>query len=249
MVEGLPGKKNTEDRKKAARQIRYTRKYERYQRDFGLRQFGYEVNRSADKYIAAIGGLEELFKYLRARRSTKVLDIGSGTGKAIDGISESNLGEGFDFVRTALTKNLSPEGTKKVHLTSAEILRGIPSNSFGAVLAVCSVGYSEAPELVAEQIDRVLVPGGVFKGVFADSDAELVYGKLLKFKNYTALHSALHRRGYDTAVLANFPYLGKENDPDHILLAIKPDPSSDLPLAISLLGSDYEKTTQEKFIR
>ncbi|KKT00813.1 MAG: hypothetical protein UW07_C0004G0008 [Candidatus Nomurabacteria bacterium GW2011_GWF2_43_8] len=239
MQEGSPGKRNTEDRIKAARQIRAVRKNERQWINTNKGKF--LTNRGKYDYIWELHGLKELFAYLRIKKNTKVLDIGSGTGRAVDEISKSELGKGLEFVKTALI-NYSGENSRKIHLTSAEVLRGIPSDSFGAILAVFSVAYSEAPELVAQQIDRVLVPGGVFKGSFNSRNSpETAFGKVT-LKKYGNLRLILQKMGYDTATISDFSDKYLEFH-DSVLLAIKPDPSSGVPRAVDLLEADYSHST------
>ena len=42
----------------------------------------------------------------------------------------------------------------------------IPDESVGGVLSVVAIAYSANPNLVAKQIDRILVPGGIAKIIF-----------------------------------------------------------------------------------
>jgi len=113
MQEGSPGKRNTEDRIKAARQIRAVRKNERQWINTNKGKF--LTNRGKYDYIWELHGLKELFAYLRIKKNTKVLDIGSGTGRAVDEISKSELGKGLEFVKTALI-NYSGENSRKPYL-------------------------------------------------------------------------------------------------------------------------------------
>lgn len=240
MLEGPNNNKkdNQEARKKVKQQIRATREYERKWR--GIRGMAYDVNRSEGSYMIALKGFSKLFDYLKTRKITKVLDIGAGTGRAIDEISKSEEGQGLDFVGTTLAKNPKRESSQKIHITSAEVLRGIPSNSFGAVLAVFSVGYSDAPKLVAEQIDRILVPGGVFKGAFSPAGVGgIKYDENVMLKSYDRLYFALKEKGYDCATLMEIPAARRKIELDQILLAVKPDPASTPPPAKDLLQSDY----------
>ncbi len=235
MLENFFGNNNKEDRIRAAQQICSTRGDEKDRRGIPT---NFKVNRDAYEYFEELGGIKKLLEYLKILKITKILDIGSGTGRAINEISNSDLGQGFEFVGTSLFK-YPDEDAKKIHLTSAEVLRGIPASSFGAVLSVCGVGYSDAPNLVAEQINRVLVPGGVFKGSFAD-ERPVTYGSST-LKRYDDLRLALQKKGYDTAIVPDFLDVPSREKEDTILLAIKSNPSLVLPHAVDLLMEDYEK--------
>jgi len=95
-------------------------------------------------------------------------------------------------------------GEKKRHITSAEVLHGIDDNSIACVLSLHSIAYSNAPDLAIGSIDRVLVPGGVFKGFFpikkpynkVDGSPALEFIKELIKRGYDVQTSvALHYRG------------------------------------------------------
>ena len=167
---------------------------------------------SYDKYLEGyLGSLD----YVRELGSTNlVLDIGAGITRAAYEISTSSEGKDLNFEATTLTflpKINEYLGKEKVHITPAEILRGVEDSSVGLALAVYSITYSVNPDAAIDSINRVLVPGGILKGVFRDSkDEDATLSRLAKPIN--PFEQRLRSLGYDIAI---------GND-DGILLAKKP---------------------------
>lgn len=188
----------------------------------------YNVDRPGWQYVGELAGVENLFAYVRNLPSKIILDIGAGTTSAIAEIADNEMAKGLQFKATVLrsraeiTNNL---GSENIHITSAEMLRGIADTSVGAIIAVHSLRYSAAPELAAKSIDRVLVPGGVFKGAkLKDS-----FGPIL---------DTLSALGYD---IAEHEKWGGAD----IMLAIKPGNTSG-NAAEEILKADLE--TRDKQI-
>lgn len=220
-----------------AKQIREIRNIERARL--------YETERDGIKYIQKLLGVLCLFDYVRRLGSTSlILDIGAGSTSGIYDLSTSSLGAGLLFEATVLSRNpalVNYLPNKQIHVTSVERLRGIKDASVGGVLGVYSVGYSDEPALAITSLDRVLVPGGVFKGTFhkkptsPDEAKQNPFG----FKEYDQFRDAFSGFGYDTAVENN----GASAD---ILLAIKPDGPEQVKAA-SLLEAD-KKTVKNQIV-
>ncbi len=148
-------------RKQIADQLRDARSRERNPEH-------YPVGRNAKSYREWLREVRHLLKYVSKLASNIVLDIG-GSPQAMKEFSNSHDGKGLRFEVVTLRKTPEVEeqqGTQRVHLTSVESLRGIADSSVGCVLSVFSIAYSAVPELAVKSLDRVLVPGGVFKGTF-----------------------------------------------------------------------------------
>lgn len=205
------------DRLAVAEQIRTAREMEKlflssYKRkDESM----YETYRTGDQYIAYLGGLEHLFKYVRTLPSQKVLDIGAGKGKALPFLAKSRIGEGLIFEGTALLSSSKTDA--KLYLTSAEVLRGVASNSYGAVLALISLSYVKTPEFAAEQIDRVLVPGGIIKFTFPLEDIHHKNraGEVVNQAAGQKYAELFRKRGYDVATIGM-------DDTARLVVGIKP---------------------------
>lgn len=132
----------------------------------------YTNNRGDVWYIQMLQGYKHLFNYLRNAfegSESTVLDVGAGTTRAVKEIEGSSWGKGLRFEATVLDMDQVIEGNlpeDRIHVTPVEELSGIADKSMAAILSVFSVGYSDVPDLAVESIDRVLMPGGVFKGNF-----------------------------------------------------------------------------------
>jgi ubiquinone/menaquinone biosynthesis C-methylase UbiE len=182
----------------------------------------YKINRAGWEYAHQLAGLEHLFSYVRNLPSKTVLDIGSGTTEGVHDISQNAIAEGLHFEATVLrprseiAENL---GLKDTHITSGEVLRGIPDASIGCIIALHSLRYSAAPELAAKSIHRVLVPGGVLKA------AKLEHA-------FSKIYDTLETLGYDINV---YEIWGGTS----VLLAIKPGNISGMTAA-QLLQLDKE---------
>lgn len=155
---------NPESRKQMAGAIKRARGLER------LRESGpaYKMERSATEYIAELQGLKYFFKYVRRCPIQKVLDLGAGNPRGISELSKTTYGKGIEFEALGLTKPKEFYGfpEKKFHIGAAESLKSISDESFSGIVAVHSApSYSAAPELVAKQIHRILIPGGVIKTI------------------------------------------------------------------------------------
>jgi len=186
------------------------------------------MNRSGRDYIENLDGVKHLFSYIRKLSSNTILDIGAGTTRGIADISKSILGQQLHFEATVLTHKATEAnmlGKEDVHVTSAEMLRGIPDNSVGGIISVQSLRYSKAPMLAAQSIDRVLVPGGVFKAAWLLQNADEFY------KTFREL-------GYDIAY-------NEAWEKDHIMLAIKKGNPTKITAA-QLLAADGESSIKQK---
>jgi hypothetical protein len=134
----------------------------------------YQTFRGAAEYVTNLYGIAHTLEH--APKGRPILDVGTGRGFAIQELKESPLGKERQFIAIGLKHYPSIESTigeENFHITSAETLRGIENNSIGAILGAYSVAYSEAPTLVANRFDEVLVPGGLIKlSFFSDGKQE-----------------------------------------------------------------------------
>lgn len=203
----------------------------------------YKTERTGGEYIGDLLGVQYLFNYVRTLgTSNTILDVGSGTTNGIYDLAISSFGEGLQFEATVINRisflvslNL---GNDRTHTTSVEVLNGIPDTSMGGVLGVSSVGYSDEPSLAVGSINRVLVPGGAFKGTFLKSNIsgdQNMYG----LKTYAAFKEAFEALGYD---------VDTENSiKEDILLAIKPGGTTEVT-ANELLQKDKETAKSQQII-
>lgn len=247
--------KEKELRIAAAQKIRDARAADKsYDND----QIAYRRIRGEGEFRREILGLTHLFEYIRTLPSKKILEIGGGEGNARGEFSDNpNLHdlyfEGTDLINTGSAN----------YVTSAEVMRGISSNAYGGVLSMYSISYSEAPELVGRQINRVLIPAGVFKGTFPRSDRLMAVNQLAHMlrvpprtpggevimqrangQNYYQFFRAL---GFDVAGIIedtenSYPRLAEKNaeDPLTVILAIKPGGTQKVS-AKELLMADLRK--------
>ncbi len=224
--------KNTTERNAAAKAVRRLRTEE-----MSLGANAYNIRRTADRYLRELCGLKHMFDYVRTLSSKSVLDIGAGSTKAARQLSELGMARELSFEATTLSRSSKISdhfhidsikklvsdnlGWDKTRITTAEVLRGIPNASKGAVLAVYSLPYSAAPELAVKNIDRVLVQGGVFKGLFPNDN---------KMDQFSLFVDAFKLHGYDTHNAEI--HLGYQ-----VILAIKPG-KPDAPSAEKLFALD-----------
>lgn len=216
------------ERNKVARNLRDLRSVD---------SFTYETGRDGIQYVRELQGVQSLFQYVKALNSSdRILDIGAGGTRGIRDLAKSPLGEGLSFEATVLTAPEVSEWTlekDKIHITSAELLKGIEDESVGGALGALSVAYSEVPAFAVRGINRVLVPGGVFKGSFPSENGVHSAG-LKRFHTFQAEFEAL---GYNTAFL--------ENINGDVFLAIKPGgPNSEID-ATTLLQMDSKSTVSQ----
>lgn len=186
----------------------------------------YEISRGAEKYIQLLFGLEKFFGYIKKLPPAyhKILDIGAGETFASSQLQKSNLCSNLELEATVLFPNSKIKknlGQNKTHITPVETLNRIPDESFGGIISVYAAGYSSNPAVAVDSINRVLAPGGAFKGVFPKFENER-HGKttLRTFGNFLERFKEL---GYDTA-----EFDGGYEDYDYyfnnsmVILAIKP---------------------------
>jgi len=238
-----PNKKISQsfERVQIAEQIKKARKSEREDQK-------YECHRSGKEYFYRIGGLKNLFQYLKSLPSNKVLDVGAGTGNASYRISQMPISDGLDFEITALRN--SPElmnnfPKEKTHITEVESLNGIKNESLAGVIGVNSIAYSINPKLVVERIDEVLIKGGVVKATFNKFGVSHDYGGLV-FKGPEKFIEVFASLGYDSSFIEN--KFSAEDDfgvfVNSIILAIKPG-NPKAPSAKELLDLDFDAIRSE----
>lgn len=209
----------------------------------------FETNRSGLEYLYRQGGLQHVFKYLKKFEETGygsnlVLDVGAGNGRAIGEIMHSPMAAGFNFEVTALYN--SPEllerfSKEKIHHTPVETLRGVESNSVALVMGVNSVAYSAHPELAVKSIDRVLVPGGIFKGTFCLDGVSVDYEKST-FRDPKEFADGFTKLGYEVSIIPDnkFYNTNKRMFGNAVLLAVKPG-NPHAPKAELLMNLDLDE--------
>lgn len=195
----------------------------------------YRTSRGGFAYVDELDGIQGLFAYIKKLPAKKVVDVGAGTTTGIAEIAESAMAKGLEFEATVL--RVTPEieknlGTEHTHVTSVERLRGIQSESIACVVSVYSVAYSAASEIAVRSIDRVLVPGGVFKGVFGTLFSRSRYG----LADDAHFRGAFQDLGYDVAI--------RKREESTVLLAIKPGGMIQT-LAKDLLKSDSASCNEQ----
>lgn len=191
-------------RGKIAKQIMDSRRLER-----GIG--GYmETNRNGNDYRKYFLGLARLLDYVRTFEDPAVLDIGAGTTKGISEIANSEEGMGIQFFATVLRKTPQIKqylGNERTLIAPAETLEGVNDDAVAAVLALQSITYSVAPEMVIDSIDRILKSGGVLKAIFPlYSDRRYPFNVFEPF---------LRQKGYD---ICSDQFWSKIN----MIVAIKP---------------------------
>lgn len=148
----------------------------RSQREIDKRRgenFTYDLmrNQGVMEYVVQLHGLKHFLNYTRSlSEKPKVLDVGGGVTRASSDLSHiEEWTEGLDLKATSLHMDKDvPKflGKENVTLTSVEQLRGIKDGELAGLLSVHSIGFTKAPKLAAESINRALMPGGVVKAVF-----------------------------------------------------------------------------------
>ena len=209
---------------------------------------GYETDRSAISYLYALRGVEELLTYIEALTTNPLLlDVGAGTARGVHELASiaQRLGYNTRFAGTVLDKasvHSFPQHPKiPIIQTSVEKLEGIEDRSVAAITGVHSVQYSADPTLSVSQIDRVLIPGGVFKVVYT---VGLPKGSFASTQhNFKELEDEFWRRGYD---LKSVFYSEEEDHTlDWVLLGIKSGTSSQSAATLSYL--DRQSLNNQRF--
>ncbi len=220
---------NPELRRTVAKQIHFARYLDRSKR--------YITDRSLNEYLKSFAGLKHFLEYAKSHHQNgPILDIGSGTTRAISELSESPLGENLTFIASVLTR--PPETgdrVSRVVSTSAELLNGIQDDSIAGIISCYGIAYSSAPELAIRRMDQVLVSGGALKAVFYGQTPDK--GSLANFHGLQTSHrfkEELFTMNYDISSLFQGPV--------EVVLAIKPG-GTDSISASELLALDKNVTS------
>lgn len=232
-------------RSNAAKEIRGQREIDRKKEE----SFNIEISRSRGvmEYVFELEGLVHFLSYVRSLSfgRSKVLDIGTGIGKALDQLSQMDeWSYNLDFEGTALSRDKKHKKFSignKIRLTSVEQLRGFKQNEFAGIISVYGLGYSGAPEMAAESIDRVLAPGGALKTVYGfPGENDEVPISPDKFRG------CLADKSYDIyASESDGKNLNGQDSKFGILLAIKPPISIKAAKLFHLDLEDYENQVQD----
>jgi hypothetical protein len=189
--------KNSKEREMVAEQLKSAR--------FLDRSHGQVTDRSMSDYLNHLLGLRGSFAYMQAlTESNTVLDLGSGTTKAISQLAASQLGEGLEFRATNLSGSISDFHLpiENIKRTSVEVLNGIPDNSLAGVIGCYSIGYTTVPELTASRIDQTLIDGGIIKTNF--QTVRDVYSPIPGFQTHERFTETLLKLGYDVFIEENY---------------------------------------------
>lgn len=191
-----------------------------------------ETNRNGDAYLRTLFGLNGTLQYIEEGvLPRRALDIGTGTGQGIHELSETVFSDNWEVHATGLLrKHIIPHLSPRVrfHLTAGEFLKGIPDGSISCTLALNSVAYSETPELVVENLDRVTVPGGAVKATFV-SEWKKTSSSI--WSTHHVFSRMMSRQGFGVAVIPNV------HEGVDIMLAVKQQPDE---LAEALILSDFQ---------
>lgn len=164
-------------------------------------------NRDGVGYLTTLFGIGHLTDYIKTAQAklgtNRVLDIGAGSTRAIAQLSRTSFMNSLSCEATVLTnvkdieKNL---GKERTHITPVETLEGIADKSVACVLSVNGVAYSVVPSLAIEQIDRILVDGGVIKATFQN---EGHISPLVRMNTHDKFTEELRKRGYEVEITTN----------------------------------------------
>ena len=128
-------------------------------------------DRDSKQYINHLRGARAYFDYIRQLPKNQIIDLGTGTGRAIDGLSKCSIGNGLNFKGIDVKTPKQAKGLidqKNFLETPAEYLHGIDDESCGGALSVLgSLSYTNSIPLSIVAIDRVLTPGGVLKAALS----------------------------------------------------------------------------------
>ncbi len=145
-----------------AKQLRTARYYDHHSL--------YATNRPFSEYVWRSNGLAHFVTYVEQLPGGRLLDCGGGNTRAA--YEAAKLYPELDIEATTVAmpskwdrKNtLLATNPKRVHITSAERLRGIDPG-VGGIIGVVSATYSTLPEKTVNAADSILLPGGAVKFV------------------------------------------------------------------------------------
>ena len=158
----------------------------------------YGFQTSAENYQKDFGGLRQFLNYVERLSHPHILDIGAGEATAARELA-AEYSSHLTFEATGLTPPTEPTPFP-FHITTGEDLLGVRTASVGGILSRFSLAYSTNPEMVVDAIDRVLVPGGVFKGVFFNAgDFPPECAENIRLYYDEAFHDTFARQGFDVA--------------------------------------------------
>jgi len=164
------------------------------------------VRRDLNSYLSKLGGLAHFLDYVESRCPVAV-DIGAGHAVAVNQMAE-DTDRNLKYLATGMVRPVDYNSARVPYLeTGAEVLQGIDDDSVGGVLAVHSIIFSAAPDMVVDAIDRVLVDGGVVK-----TNLVINQGGDYVPRSQGVLQSELVAKDYDVAL----------DESGKVLLALKP---------------------------
>lgn len=197
-----------------------------------LEDGSYVPESSLEDYVEAAHGLEMLVQYVKETDSLPkmILDIGTGKGRALSELAQTPLGHGLSFIGTSLVPR--PEfahmpDNLQIQIAPAEDLKDIPDQSIGAIMSFAGIAFSNDPETVVANMDRVMADGGLIKATFRGKGS---YGREWNKKydawgyhHHESFSQALGNRGYVVGLL-------EIKGGDDVILAMKPDRTERDPL-------------------
>lgn len=181
-----------------------------------------------------LNGLSATLDYVRILEGEKplqVLDIGAGTGRGIQEIANSSIGQGLQFKGTVLKTPEHSSSSVELIATSAERLRTVERASIAGIISVYGIAYSDLPEVAGDMVNWALVRGGVFKGVFPLQAHVHQWGILKPFNEFAG---SFYKHNFEVARYAG------EHDNTERILAIKMPAIGMYGKALELLMEDMK---------
>lgn len=224
-------------RQELAKSIRKIRRSERFYEE---ERFAYKRNRSLTRYLYYLQGLGATLNYIRRLPSPCLVDLGSGTGRAIKELSTAEIGRDLTIIGTGIAWHKYIE-YPHYRITPAECMRGFKPSSVGGFISVFGpTHYSYYLKVVLDNLDRVLIPGGVMKLVmmehssFSRNNAEFTT-RLSSVTDY------LKTKGYGLAVTSHTARTSAWEVTFCAIVAIKGGTAIDHEkLASDLIDGDYQ---------
>lgn len=199
-------------RNQVAQQLREARQYDRLNL--------WNTTRTYDDYVQILDGITLLLEYTASLTQRHIIDIGTGTGRALEDIAKLHRNLGLHYTGTTLAA--LPNSSVPIKSTSIEVMRGYGANSVSGILSVHSLNYCMHPTYAVARIDEILEPGGVIKVAGLGIEARLPsnYPSTLGSVRLYSVAEIFQSLGYDVSYFCHVNQTGR-NIEDR-MLAKKP---------------------------